>query len=188
MTALQTLLSHFAGIPSQLHCAEVRLQHSWQSYLTTVQIHDESGLCGQITAKTPLLEKSNKQKGFVLVKKQKPWTLDQWTSALWSGESKIETFGFLGCFSWPKSNQYGQAWDGPQGDKAKGHFEESKSFFTLFSICAFSYFSYNLQSGSLTSDWGAEMILLWVPILGSALREKRSGLFWMIHGKAWKRL
>lgn len=41
--------------------------------------------------------------------------------------------------------------------------------------------------GSLTSDdcW---MILLCVLILGSALREKHSGLLWMIHGKAWKRL
>lgn len=72
MTALQTLLSHFTGIPSQLHCAEIRLEHSWQSYLTTVQIYDESGLCGQIATKTPLLEKSNKQKRFVLAKKHKP--------------------------------------------------------------------------------------------------------------------
>lgn len=152
-TALQTLLSHSTGIPSQLQCAEVRLQHSWQSYLTTVQIHDESGLCGQIAAKTPLLEKSNKQKRFVLAKKPKKWTLDQWTSALWSGESKIEIFALWGCFSWPNSNQYRQAWDGPQRDKAKGHFEESKSFFTLFfHMCDFILFILQLQSTTRVTD------------------------------------
>lgn len=188
MTALQTLLSHSTSIPSQLQCAEVRLQHSWQSYLTTVQIHDESGLCGQIAAKTLLLEKSNKQKKFVLAKKHKKWTLDQWTSALWSGESKIEIFALWGCFSWPKSNQYGQAWDGTKQRAILKNQRVSSLFFPICAISYFSYFSYNLQQGSLTSDWGAEMILLCVPILGSGLREKRSWLFWMIQGKAWKRL
>lgn len=135
MTALQTLLSHSTSIPSQLQCAEVRLQHSWQSYLTTVQIHDESGLCGQIAAKTLLLEKSNKQKKFVLAKKHKKWTLDQWTSALWSGESKIEIFALWGCFSWPKSNQYGQAWD---GTKQRAILKNQRVSSLFFPICAIS--------------------------------------------------
>lgn len=114
MTALQTLLSHFTRIPSQLLCA----------------------------AKTPLLEKSNKQKRFDLAKKQESWTLDQWTSALWSGEAKLEI-----------SNQYGQAWDGPQRDKARGHFEESKSFFTLyFHMCIFIRFILQLHSTMWVTD------------------------------------
>ena len=53
----------------------------------------KSGLYGQIAAKKTLLRKSNKQKRFVLAKKHKEWTLDQWKSVFCSDESKIEIFG-----------------------------------------------------------------------------------------------
>ncbi|KAI3353351.1 hypothetical protein L3Q82_019886, partial [Scortum barcoo] len=42
----------------------------------------KSGLYGQITAKKPLLRKSNKQKRFVWAKKHKEWTLDQ-SKSVW---------------------------------------------------------------------------------------------------------
>lgn len=42
----------------------------------------------------------------------------------------------------------------------------------------------------LTSDESryAVLTLVRVVVLGSGLREKNRGLFWMIHGKVWKRL
>jgi hypothetical protein len=46
----------------------------------------ESGLCGQIAAKKPLLKDTN-NKRLVWAKKHKQWTLDWWKSVIWSDES-----------------------------------------------------------------------------------------------------
>uniref|UniRef100_A0A087X5Y2 Transposase Tc1-like domain-containing protein n=1 Tax=Poecilia formosa TaxID=48698 RepID=A0A087X5Y2_POEFO len=53
----------------------------------------ESGLHGRIATRKPLLRTSNKQKRLVWAKQHKEWTLDQWTSVLWSDESKFVIFG-----------------------------------------------------------------------------------------------
>ena len=52
----------------------------------------ESGLHGWITAKKPLLKDTNKKR-LAWVKKHEQCTLDWWESALWSDESKFESFG-----------------------------------------------------------------------------------------------
>ena len=53
----------------------------------------ESGLCGQIAAKIPLLKDINKNR-FAWAKKHEQWTLDRRKSVFWSDESIFEIFAF----------------------------------------------------------------------------------------------
>ena len=57
----------------------------------------ESGLYGRIAAKKALRNDTNKNKRLAWAKKHEQWTLDQWKSVLWSGQSKFEMFGCNCC-------------------------------------------------------------------------------------------
>ena len=50
----------------------------------------ESGLHGQIAAKTPPLKDTNKKKRLAWAKKHKQWTLDRWKFVLWSGVQIVD--------------------------------------------------------------------------------------------------
>lgn len=52
-----------------------------------------NGFFGLVAVKKPLLRPVNRQKRLLFAQKHKDWTMDQWKSVIWSGESKFELFG-----------------------------------------------------------------------------------------------
>ena len=53
----------------------------------------KAGLRGRVAAKKLLLRKANKVERLQWARKHANWTISQWKTVVWSGESKFELFG-----------------------------------------------------------------------------------------------
>ena len=97
----------FIRVTSLKNSKQILTQSSSNRHISTSTVLrrlSESGLYGRIAEKKPLLNDTNKKKRLAWDKKYKQWTLDWWTSVLWSNEFKFEIFGSnTHCISEPMS-------------------------------------------------------------------------------------